>query len=62
MFDADSQEIRKPPKDEHNHEDEEDICKYCYFEDISENPVENLKLYPCICTVFVHFLCLKRWF
>jgi len=53
IFDADNQEIRRDPN-----QNEEDICKYCYFDEISDDPIENAKLYPCICKNFVHFTCL----
>lgn len=38
--------------------EEEDTCKYCYLDHISEIEHENARLYPCICTTFVHFICL----
>ncbi len=29
--------------------------------DVSDDPFLNVKLFPCICKNFVHFMCLKRW-
>ncbi len=31
------------------------------MEDISEDPLENCLLYPCVCENGVHFQCLKNW-
>ena len=53
LFDADNQNIPKNASDE---------CKYCLLKDVSENQIENCKLYPCTCTTGVHFGCLKSWF
>lgn len=54
VFDADNQIIRKDP----NSEEDEDVCKYCYFDQVSDIPFENVRLYPCVCKNFVHFKCL----
>lgn len=61
IYDADDKESIQDKKQQLD-PNEEHICKYCYFEDISENEIENLKLFPCKCTAFVHFICLKQWF
>jgi hypothetical protein len=52
---VETQEIPEKPQ---NDPKDENICKYCLMEDISEDPFENVKLYPCICKIFVHFMCL----
>ena len=41
-----------------------DVCKYCFSEDISDDPLDNLILKPCDCTGsagVVHYRCLKDW-
>lgn len=41
-----------------------DVCKYCFSEEITDNPLDNLILKPCDCSGsagMVHFRCLKEW-
>jgi hypothetical protein len=44
--------------------EEELACKYCLLEDITENEMDNLLIYPCKCAggmKYVHVYCLKNW-
>lgn len=44
--------------------DEEQLCKYCLMDKVSDNELENLMLYPCKCSgssAGVHFGCLRNW-
>lgn len=44
--------------------DGERICKYCLMDKLSDDPLENLMLYPCKCSgssAGVHFGCLRNW-
>ena len=65
LFDVDNQII---PEEENETENDneaifggQNICKYCFSEDIDNNPLNNCKMYPCDCKRPVHYFCLKSW-